>query len=337
MTEQQSQEEALPEPTAPELIPVSARGFTDTTDAENFAHHIAYTVRAISRYIDLSRLDGITVAFDYDEALAELDRGYEPTRTLTRTSDNRVIGVAMAPAVIRDSVVKSHLVFHAPMVMPILDENDENYRQALYLIAHECAHIEELHLRDKRFPGTILQAVITDFEEALLSQTSEAIWSEYAACRLSGVFGAEQAPAYEEGLVGALGAAREEANTAIRAYRLHGNLNRVIEEAGRSCCEPLRLAAYLIGHLDGRNESWDVVPDARGAVADSEYAPFIERMTEVLRELWETAESWESPTVFNPLHVIVREVFEMGGLTLIRQDDGSLYVDIPFSDGTMPL
>lgn len=334
MTEE-AQQEDQPEPTAPESIPVSARGFADATEAENFAHCIADTVRLISRYVDLSRLDGITVAFDYDEALAELDRGYEPTRTLTRTMDNRVIGVAMAPAVIRDGVVKGHLVFHAPMVLPILADNEENCRQALYLIAHECAHVEELHLRDERFPGTILQAVITDCEEALLSQTSEAIWSEYAACRLSGIFGAEQASAYEECLVGALGAAREEANAAIREYRLHGDLNRVLEEAGRPCCEPLRFAAYLIDHLDGRNEGWDNVPAARDTVADSEYAPLIERMTEVLRKLWDTAASWESPAVFGPLNDIARDALEMGGMILIRQDDGSIYVDIPFSDDTI--
>ena len=60
-----------------ENIPVSARGFKDAETATRFAHVLAHVVRVVSRYIDLSRLDGITIAYDYDVALAALDRGYE--------------------------------------------------------------------------------------------------------------------------------------------------------------------------------------------------------------------------------------------------------------------
>ncbi len=329
-------EEDLPEPSAPESFPVSARGFADATEAEDFARYIALTVRLISQYMDLSRLDGITVAFDYDDALAELDRGYEPSRPLTRTSGDRMIGVAMAPAVIRDGVVKAHLVFCAPFVLPIKDEKHEYFSQALYLVAHECAHIAELKCRDERFPGKILQVPITDREEEFFAPIVESLWTEYAACRLSAVFGREQASAYEECFVGALEAARDEANTAIRAYRWHGDVNRVIEDAGRPLVEPLRLAAYLIGHIDGRGGDWDAAPTARDRLAASEYADSIGRMAEVLREIWSKADSWESPKVFDPLKEIAREVLKQGGIILTRQADGSLYADIPFTIDTLP-
>ena len=90
--------------------------------------------------------------------------------------------------------------------------NHEDFRQALYLIAHECGHIEELHCRDERFPGTILQTAIMDYEEALLAPIIESLWAEYAACHLSAIFGEEQVSAYEECFIGALNAARNEAN-----------------------------------------------------------------------------------------------------------------------------
>ena len=330
------QRDELPPQTAPESIPVSVRGFADATEAENFGHEIALTVRSISCYINLSRLDGITVAFDYDDALAELDRGYEPTRVLARTSDDRAIGVAMAPAVVRDGVVKGHLVFYAPIVLPIQDETHEEFRQALYLIAHECAHIEDLQCRDERFPGTILQSEITDFEEAFFEPIIASLSGEYAACRLSAIFGEEQAPAYEICFVGALEEASNEANAAIRDYRLHGDLNRVLEEAGRPLCEPLRFAAYLIGHLDGRNEDWDAVPVARDRLAESDYAPYVERLSGTLRNAWSTYEAWGSPAVFHPLKAIACEVLEQGGMILSRLPDGTVDVDIPYSPETMP-
>ena len=325
-----------PAPTAPENISVTARAFEDTVTATRVAHSVAYAVRDISRYIDLSRLDGITVAYDYDVALAELDRGYQATRPLTRTADDRVLGVAMAPAVLRDGAVKGHLVFHAPFVLPIEDQTHEHFNQALYMIAHECAHIEDLKCMDERFPGTILQRQIQDYEEALFAPIIDALWGEYAACRISGIFGGEQTTAYEECLIGALRAAREEADAAIRAYRLHADIDRVLEEAGNPLCEPLRFSAYLLGHLDGRQEDWDIVPQVRDRLAESEYATYVDRLATALRELWTTRHSWESPDVFAPLKEISRDVLAEGGLIVTRLPDGRAHVDIPFTLATIP-
>ena len=330
------EENALPPPTAPESISVSARAFSDEETATRVANSIAAAVRAISRYIDLSRLDGITVAYDYDTALTELDRGFEATRPLTRTIDDRAVGVAMAPAVMRDGIVKGHLVFYAPVVLPIEDETHEHYNQALYLVAHECAHIEDLKLRDERFPGTILQQSICDYDDAIFTQIAEVLWEEYAACRVSAVFGDNQAIAYEECLVSALGAARDEARAAIRAYRLHADIERELEEAGRPISEPLRFAAYLLGHLDGRCEDWSVVPQARDQLAGSEYAAHVDRLNAVLRNLWDTRDTWESLDVFAPLKEIAREALLCGGISVTRLADGQAYVNIPFTPETMP-
>ena len=209
----------------------------------------------------------VTIAHDYEDALAQLDRGYQATRPLTRTADDQLLGVAMAPAVLRDGVVKAHLVFHAPFVLPLEDEQSEHYRQALYLIAHECGHIEYLKHRDECFPGIILQEQITDYEQALLERIASALWEEYAACRASAILGAEQASVFEESLVSVLSVARDQANAAIRSYRLHSDIDRVLEEAGRPLSKPLRLAAYLFGHLDGTDADLDTVPQARDALA----------------------------------------------------------------------
>lgn len=331
-----TEEDVLPDPTAPESIPVSARGFGDVETATRAANSIAGAVRAVSRYIDLSRLDGITIAYDYDAALAELDRGFETTRPLTKTIDDRVLGVAMAPAVWRDGLVKGHLVFYALAVLPIEDETHELCNQALYLIAHECAHIEDLKLRDERFPGTILQQRIYDCEEAIFTPLAEIFWEEYAACRASAPFGNNQAGAYEECLVGALGAARDEARAAIQAYRLHGDVDRVLEDAGRPICEPLRFAAYMLGHLDGRREDWSAVPQARDELARSAYASFVDRLGTVLRDLWNTRETWESLDVFGPLKDVAREALFRNGISVTRLADGQVYVDIPFTPETMP-
>ena len=248
----------LPAPTAPENIPVKLRNFDSAERAEEFGHLIAECARSISRCIELERLDGITVAFDYDAALAELDRGFEARRPLRRTADHNNLGIGMAPAVLRDGFVKAHLLFWAPAVLPLQDDHSTKAsRRALYFVAHECAHVEDLKHRDMCFPGTILQREISDPEEAILEGLAGCLWEEYAACRISAIFGQDQTSVYEESLAKVLPEARDRSNAAIRAYRLHTDIDRVLEEAGVPLCEPLRYAAYLLGHLDGCGESFD--------------------------------------------------------------------------------
>ncbi len=64
--------------------------------ARRIGNAVGDWVRGFGHRFDLSRLDGVTVAFDYAQALAELDRGYETTFRLT-PSDGHAIGVAMTP------------------------------------------------------------------------------------------------------------------------------------------------------------------------------------------------------------------------------------------------
>ena len=293
-------------------------------------------MRQISRAIDLGRLDGITLAYDYSAALAEVDRGYPHAMAPTATSTSEIVGVAMAVNVIRDELVKAHLVFDAAFMLPLLDGNHVAFPLAISLVAHECGHVADLKIRDEAFPGTILQRSYSGFYERLLSPPAEVLWEEYAACRASAVFGEGETPRYEESLVNVLGGARDRANAAIRDYRCHGDIKRVLSEAGNQLCEPLRMIAYLIGHLDGLDQGLNQVPIARDALANSDYRPLADRLTVTLRDLWSRRGKWLSLDEFEPLIRICRDAFAMNGVDLKPNPDGTCHVDIPLTLATTP-
>jgi len=135
--------------TAPENISISLRCFDTEERARQFGNLIAMYVRELSRHIDLSSLDGITVAGDYNQALLDLDRGYVTSHKLT-PSEELSFGVAMTPAVIRDGKVKSHIVINAGVVLPLENTNHEAFKLAFHTLAHECAHVEVT----QRFPAS---------------------------------------------------------------------------------------------------------------------------------------------------------------------------------------
>ena len=320
MNETNDQFDELPPPTAPASIPFSMRNFANADDANRIANKLASYVRLISRWIDLSRLDGVTVAYDYDAALEELDRGVEGLRTLRRSNDDQLIGVGMAPSVIRNGMVKVHVVLNGPYIEDI--ENDENeeregFASALYMLAHECAHVQVTTDKDRAFPNTILQHAISSYEEAIFTQVNEACWEEYAACRLSAIFGRGQITFYEEGLRGVVSVARERAAEAREAFWQHRDLNRAVAEVGAPLAEPLRLAAYVLGHIDGLSDETAMSEETRQAIDDADYTNFIEELAVALRSLWEIRFDLAHLNQFDVIGDVARDAFWSGGL-LIR-------------------
>lgn len=310
----------LPPPTAPESIPFSMRNFATEEGATHTANKLASYIRLISRSLDLSRLDGVTVAYDYDAALAELDRGVEGLRPLSRSNDDQLIGVGMAPAVIRDGVVKVHIVLNAPYVEDIEkdegDEPDEEFWAALYLLAHECGHVQVTSDKDRAFPGMILQHAVSSYEEAIFMQVNEACWEEYAACRLSAVFGRGRLPLYEEGLCGVLGVARERAADAREAFWQHRDLNRAVAEVAPPLVEPLRLASYVLGHIDGLGDDTSISEETKQAIADAGYTDLVDDLAMALRSLWDVRREWTHISQFDVIGDVARDALWSGGLAI---------------------
>ena len=105
-------DEALPPSTTPSDLKVVVRDFTNEEAARHLEETILSVVRTLGCYMDLSRLDGVTVGIDYDAALASIDRGMPGLRPLTRSDTAEMQGVAMSPGVLRGDEVRTHLVFN---------------------------------------------------------------------------------------------------------------------------------------------------------------------------------------------------------------------------------
>jgi hypothetical protein len=159
--------EELPPATAPAEYSICLRGFESEEAAISFGNALRATVQVLSSYIDLERLDGITVAYDYPVALAELDRGIKTTGTLKATDEVFATGVAMTPAVIREGHLKAHIVLNADVVRALESTEDIDFN-ILYILAHECGHVQDLKTRDNAFPDTLLRQRYTDTRAAAI-------------------------------------------------------------------------------------------------------------------------------------------------------------------------
>jgi len=322
-----------------EASPVSAPNFFISVSGmeENAGRTLAETVgayiREISRYVNMTALDGVTIAVDYVEALAGLDRGYETSYRLTPSSE-LVQGVAMAPLVRRDGVIKSHLVLNANFIYALAEPEHQDFAQALYLLAHECAHVELNMATDRAYPNTLLQTAYEDAYEAYRHGTAHVCWDEYGACRISTNFGRDPLSDYAEVFIHHLNETQARANEAIRAYRTHHDHDRIFSEMTTYYCNLTKAACYLLGHLDGKDMSVSDVPEITVALNDHWFKPYLEQLTSELRCIWSKYGEWEKDS-FEALGDIAVDVLGEGGM-YFTFDHGQVGFRIPYSANTMP-
>lgn len=204
----------LPPATIPPSIPIELVGFVDENAGRSVGNAVGTWLNFISRFIDAERLEGVTIAWDYDAALTALDRGIEGLAPLTRSTE-RAVGVAMAAPVVRNGELKAHLVVHAGLAEALVNEAHQLHLIAIYTLAHEIAHVHDLKMKDRAMPGVSLKARTCDAFDRLLLQVAEPCWDEYIACLLSAKFHEKQTALHEETFLSTLGKAKVDTDHEI--------------------------------------------------------------------------------------------------------------------------
>ncbi|MGY2488236.1 hypothetical protein [Cupriavidus sp. CP313] len=322
-------------PTAPERFAVYSRGFESDDHARSIGQFVGEYVRVFSRRFDLSHLDGVTVAYDYAQALRDLDRGYETSHHLT-PSEGHAVGVAMTPSVLRDGALKSHIVLNAHFVAAILNQEHEGFRLALHIIAHECAHVEITTTFEAAFPGVLLRQQYSDVRIAFRQQVILACWDEYAATSLSAGIGEDPTDGYEDTFLRHLAEARQVANNHIKQYRIHASVDRVLAEVYGTYGNLLKFAAYHLGNLDGQGIA--IADRARTveALAGHWFAPYFVQLGEACQAIANSYGRWPDQAPFEAIGDIADNLVNLGGVLFRYPEPGQLYIDIPFTADTIP-
>jgi hypothetical protein len=207
---------------------------------------------------------------------------------------------------------------------------------AFHLLAHECAHVEITHRFDTAFPSVLLQNVYRDAHDALRWKIIHLCWDEYAATRISAGFGKDPTENYEDSFLDVLNETRPKANEFIKAYRLHRNTYQVTLEVYDVYSVLMKLAAYHLGNMAGQGLLILDLPRTRAALKNHWFESYFERLNTLCNSLMDDYGRWKDLSLFESLGDLADELVAEGGVILSRLDDGSLYVDIPFTLETIP-
>lgn len=311
-------------------------GFESEESARAASTRVANVIDELVPQLSLSLagLDGVTISVDYDAGLRQLDRGYDATQALTRTNDEVASGIAMTPCVLRNGRVMSHMILSAAVV-PLIDKPLSGV-SGKYIIAHELSHAHEHYFRDRQLPNTLLNVKITKPDEAVLFESADACWGEYAACYFSAPVHPDQAKLFEMTILSSLTDARQKIIEAKRQWLTDRNFAAVWQKISAIALALLKYFSYLLGHAAGLNKPLEeLAPDAWKILQSNPWVlPWIEKLGRTLRTTLETFEEWQSLEVFEPLKQIARGVLTDCGIS-ISDSKGSLYVYV--DAGKLPI
>ncbi|MCI0561770.1 MAG: hypothetical protein MN733_25060 [Nitrososphaera sp.] len=333
----------LSQPSSLPDVQATMQGFSSEQDAHRIGNTIFGFLRIFGTFLDLERLEGVTVAWDYDTALVQLDRGFGPGATLIKTHDDFALGIAMTPTVMRNGKPYSRMVINAAFVYCLKDDLETpEANLAIHILAHEAAHVHDLAMQDRAFPG-MFGTAIPDYRKGLLFGLANGCWSEYIASRLSAEFGdPERIVHFESTFCSALQSARQRSNKAIFAYRTDHSpeaLEKLVSELVAVYGRLLIYGAYLLGHLDGLDmKIQHDAPEAHELIQQTGYFVSIYAAFEdALHQLFTDYGKWPTPGVFDPLARVAEKLLNEGGITFSKLPTGEYWIDVPFTRETTPV
>jgi hypothetical protein len=340
--EQEAVDEFLRRPLTLPDIGVDLRCFDSEERAKRVGDAVSSLLQIFGRLLNLKRLLRVIVAYDYHETLAGIERGTPAEKPLRATNDEIAVGIAMAPAVMHEGEPRSIMVLNANLVSVLGEtetpENEAARREMTYTLAHECAHVHDLEMQTRAFPDAMLRMNLP-YRDRILFSIASACWDEYIACNLSASFATEVTlNAYEETFCKALERAKGRADAAIRQYRMHADVGRVVEEVSSEYKKVMVYASYLLGHADGlERKAEEIAPKAMEALEKHSFFKFLfSKLQTELRRMHATYGEWKGLEIFDPLKQLGDELLKSGGIDVQNRPEGKGYVSVPFSPDTTP-
>ncbi|MBO9357667.1 hypothetical protein GG851_27060 [Bordetella petrii] len=250
---------------------ITFSGWDDREEIQKISANVQYLVSSLSSLIPLSRLDGITFAADYPAALMQLDRGLSGVGPPTTVPPSEGVGIAQAPIVMRDGIVKARIIVQAWVGQSLASQNDEHTSFAVHVFVHQLALVAMAYYTDTALPGTLLRPITGALNQMLYGVVSPAPDSYFAA-RFSAPYAPDSTTeTYQELALEALRRLLDVIPSQRLAYRLHGDVDRLLEAILPVLRSFLHRIATLVGHYAG------LEPPLSTTDADAELMQELER------------------------------------------------------------
>lgn len=328
-------EQNEPEPTLAPGFGVDLRGWytDDEQEARDFANRLWQLTHELSRYLDLSRLSKVIVAFDYQAALASVRGGSKSNSIATANEFGE--GAAMTVPQFEDGVFKSTIVACTPLISKIFGEEDSVIRRAsLQNYVHELIHADDQAFLDKTFPGGAAAGIVSNDRHGALLAIVQPARAEYEATRRSALY--EPTTGFQ--FLDMLERVFENLFDEVRQERRKYNYRLISLEQfwpwlQERCRFLFQALGYALGHADGVLNS-DLPPELKAQyeqrlaqLTATEFGWTLEAARAAILPIHEQ-DAWTGLEIFDPLIEVAVQLLSRFDVALFEQSSG-YWVDVP--------
>ncbi|MEE2930840.1 MAG: hypothetical protein VX599_09020 [Pseudomonadota bacterium] len=223
---------------------------------EEISRALRVLFSTLEKALDLTRLEGITFAFDYQEALKVLDRGDDRLGSPETVSEVVGIGVAQAPIVVRNGQIRFRIIARAGVALSLIDADEAAFEAAVRILANQAANIDLETQIEAALPGTLLSPQETMHDGTIVSVAYPAAHA-YLGWRLTAQLTGTSEQALEETrsqFLMALDAYGEDIPSALAAYQSSQDLDALWSSMIVACRTVLIELATYLGQAAGSDE-----------------------------------------------------------------------------------
>lgn len=270
-------------------VPVFTASFLDSELIDCMQKFIA--IAADTMHLDLSALEGVTIANDFDFFLEQFDLGFG-TKDKLSSSKGMAVCVGITPEVLRNGKLWSHVILPRQIAIKLKNaDGSKGKAEVQYIVSHELAHADE-HARSARALSEEIIALHRMPE--MFKVANRAIWGDYYACRTAARAGPMMTAIFAE-MLHTSHAAMLDAIEPIKA-QLHrdNDLTAAQSKAINLAIGLFVSLARLLGHLDGLQSSIRVATPTIHTLMQShqDEAEVLTRLHRTLQDSWGSFPEW---------------------------------------------
>lgn len=224
--------------------------FGDAILAKEIAEIVQAVITQLSTEIPLHELDGLTIAFDYDAALASVDRGDPALPPVASSALSYGQSVAKQVAVYRDGQRKEHLVFAANIALSWTSEDEASRATGLHTLAGMLAGIAYSNLYSAAYAKNFTPDPMARALHLAVATTPSSYW----AARQVAFVAPDQGEIFATLVLESLDYATREIATTRETMKDESDIGPTTQRALECVSAVLGHAANWLGHRDGLAE-----------------------------------------------------------------------------------
>ena len=309
---------------------LSLIGCGDAENVQELSNAIQGIVTSLAQALPLHRLDGITVAADYREAVVTLDRGYEGASPAETAPEEIGQGIARTITVKRDGAWKQRVIVDAGPAFALLSDESGDVEWGLYILVRQLAEVAISEMIERHLPDVWMKPINDPLHGFLYPSVHPAIFG-YLGSHISAGFGdpPHHTDVKRDLLITALGEMRSAGLAARLDYRYHGDMDRLLGVVMPRISYVLQFAADLLGHCAASGaDPFDADGELAAALSEAGLQHWFPIYRDRLERLRMRMGLWESFDEFLALDVHVERLMWQLGMLPWEGSEG-MRVEVP--------